>query len=146
MGDTVESLSSNGVIVDMGREIAERVVDHAHGRRPTSARQRADVDLDLDDVGDHVRLGATVNDRRRERGVRARVRLPGEPDRKLVAEVVRASSASSSVRVPVGSEVDAFDECRHVSWISVGGRYSASRRTTSAAVTSALSVRNGCDA
>ena len=35
---------------------------------------------------------------------------------------------------------------RHVSWIIVGGRYSASRRTTSAAVTSALSVRNGCDA
>ena len=35
---------------------------------------------------------------------------------------------------------------RHVSWIIVGGRYSARRRTTSAAVTSALSVRNGCDA
>ena len=35
---------------------------------------------------------------------------------------------------------------RHVSWICVGGRYSASRRTISAAVTSALSVRNGCDA
>ena len=35
---------------------------------------------------------------------------------------------------------------RHVSWICVGGRYSASRCTISAAVTSALSVRNGCDA
>ena len=35
---------------------------------------------------------------------------------------------------------------RHVSWMCVGGSYSASRRTTSAAVTSALSVRNGCDA
>ena len=35
---------------------------------------------------------------------------------------------------------------RHVSPIRVGGRYSCRRRTTSAAVTTALSVRNGCDA
>ena len=34
---------------------------------------------------------------------------------------------------------------RHESWIWVWGRYSAMRRTTSAAVTSALSVWNGCE-
>ena len=36
-------------------------------------------------------------------------------------------------------------KCRHASWICVSGSYSARRRTTSAAVTSALSVRNGCE-
>ena len=35
---------------------------------------------------------------------------------------------------------------RQISWMSVSGRYSAMRRTTSAAFTSALSVRNGVDA
>ena len=35
---------------------------------------------------------------------------------------------------------------RHTSCSCVGGRNSARRRTTSAAFTSALSVRNGCDA
>ena len=35
---------------------------------------------------------------------------------------------------------------RQMSWIWVSGRYSAMRRTTSAALTSALSVRSGCDA
>jgi hypothetical protein len=36
--------------------------------------------------------------------------------------------------------------CRHVSWMLVSGRNSAMRRTTSAAFTNALSVRNGIDA
>ena len=35
---------------------------------------------------------------------------------------------------------------RHASWMSAGVSCSASRRTTSAALTSALSVRSGCDA
>ena len=35
---------------------------------------------------------------------------------------------------------------RQTSWIIVGGRNSAIRRTTSAAVTRALSVRSGCEA
>ena len=54
------------------------------------AGQRADVDLDVDLVGNHVRLGAAVDDRGRERRVRARVRLAREPDRQRLAELGEA--------------------------------------------------------
>ena len=44
-----------------------------------------------------------------------------------------------------GSKCIPSTNWRHDSWICVCGRKSAMRRTTSAAVTSALSVRNGCE-
>ena len=44
-----------------------------------------------------------------------------------------------------GSKCMPSTKWRHDSWIWVCGRNSAIRRTTSAAVTSALSVRKGCD-
>ncbi len=42
------------------------------------ARQRADVDVDDDAVGNHVHLGAAVGDVRRERRVGAGVGLAGQ--------------------------------------------------------------------
>ena len=55
-------------------------------------------------------------------------------------------SSSSSAAFHSGPKSTPSMKRRHVSWMCVGGRYSARRRTISAAVTSALSVRNGCDA
>ena len=55
-------------------------------------------------------------------------------------------SSSSSAAFHSGPKSTPSMNRRQVSWMWVGGWNVASRRTTSAAVTSALSVRNGCDA
>jgi hypothetical protein len=55
------------------------------------------------------------------------------------------SSESRSAPAISGSSCMPSMKRRQESWIWVSGRYSAIRRTTSAAVTSALSVRNGCE-
>ena len=54
------------------------------------AGQRADVDLEVDAVGDHVDLRAAVGDRRRERRVGAGVELAGHAHRQRVARVDEA--------------------------------------------------------
>ena len=93
----------------MRGEVAERFVEQlAHVGR-TLTGQRADVDLEVDLVGDDVGLRAAVDDRGRERRVRARVRLAGETDRQLLAELVQVLLVEQR-RVPLGTEVDAFDE------------------------------------
>ena len=147
------------------RRRRRRVVVGRRRARPSSARspsasssiartsalglagQRADVELELDAVGDHVGLRAAVHDRRREGRVRAGVEL---------ARHRRRGSSSHSVDEAVGVEqrrrrARAGSPCPRrtaatMSWICVSGWYSAMRRTTSAAFTSALSVRSGCDA
>ena len=90
-------------------EIAERVVEQLADVGGALAGQRADVDLDVDPIGNHVGLGAAVDDRGRERRVRARVRLARQPDRQRLAELGELVLVEQR-RVPLGPEVDAFDE------------------------------------
>ena len=97
------------MISTLADEVAERVVEQLADVGAALAGQRADVDLDVDRVGDHVGLGAAVDDRGRERRVRARVRLAGEADRQRLAELGERVLVEE-VRVPLGTEVDALDE------------------------------------
>ena len=73
------------------------------------AGQRADVDLEVDGVGDRVDLRPAVHDVRRERRVGAGVELPGDADRELLDgahEVVRGQQGAGQIL----GQVDAGDE------------------------------------
>src|SRR6266511_1181461 len=67
-----------------------------------------------------------------------------KPSGSVLANSRSSSSLSSASRNSGGYCMPSTNR-RQVSWICVGGRYSFSRLTTSAAVTTALSVRNGCE-
>ena len=56
-----------------------------------------------------------------------------------------ASGSSSGPAMSGGSPIPSTKR-RQASWMSAAGWYSARRRTTSAALTRALSVRSGCEA
>ena len=72
IGDAVAG-SSFDCDLDRVGEVTERVAQHREHVGTGLAGQRADVDLEVDAVGDHVGLRAAVRDGRRERRVRARV-------------------------------------------------------------------------
>ena len=93
----------------MRGEVAERVGEHLLDVAAALTGQCSDVDLDVHPIRDDVGLGAPVNDRGRKRGVRTRVGLPHQADRQLFAELVERVRVEEA-RVPVASEVDAFDE------------------------------------
>ena len=57
----------------------------------------------------------------------------------------KPSAVTNGVAISSGKSRPATNRF-HVSWMRVSGRYSAIRRTTSAALISALSVRRGCEA
>ena len=85
IGDAVDGSSLVGLDLDRLGQVAERLVEHRADVLAGLAGQRADVDLELDPVGDDVGLRAAVHDRGRERGVGARVRLARQPDRQVLA-------------------------------------------------------------
>ena len=91
------------------QQVAERVFEHGADVGAALPGKSPDVDFELDGVGDHIRLGATVHDRRGKGGVCTGVRLAGEPDRQLLAEVGEGGFVEEAF-VPLGPEVDAFDE------------------------------------
>ena len=136
------------VRLDLDRvgEVAERLAQHARwrprrsGRAACGCRPRARPCRGS-------RWSWCRRARRSARTSCACTRARGATCRAAARRACRASRRrSSSASVIVGARSPCpSTNWRHASWIWVGGWYSAMRRTTSAAVTSALSVRNGCD-
>ncbi len=108
VGDDVAGSSFDSISTAV-REVAEGLAQQRVGVGAALARQRADVDLEVDAVRDDVGLGAPVGDRRREGGVRAGVVMAGDPERQLgqhAVEVVGAQERPGDL----GIEVHALDE------------------------------------
>ncbi len=94
----------------LGGEVTERFVEHGANVIAGLSRQRADVDLELDPVGDDIGLGAGSHHGGRERGVRAGMRLAGQPDhRELGNEVVEAVGVEQRVG-QFGGKLHPFDK------------------------------------
>ena len=105
--------------------------------------QGADVDIDVDDIGDDVRLGLAGDHVRRERGVGAGVPVPAGAEAGRVASASSMAPSSSSTARSSGSRAIASTWGRQYSWNDGDGLYSAIRCTTAAAFTTALSERYG---
>ena len=112
-------------LIDAGSSISTSIVDAVEQvvteRRPevgrdlvgVLARHRADVDVEVDDVGDHVRLRTTLRARRtfgRERRVRAGVEVAlarrAAGGRRAASSIASSSSIAAFMSSSSPSDVD----------------------------------------
>ena len=76
--------------LDDAREIAEGLIEQRVDLGGRLAGQRADVDLEVDGVGDDVGLRPSMDHGRSERRVRARVELSSHAERQRIAQLDEA--------------------------------------------------------
>ena len=132
--------------LDLVEQVAERLAQHGLDIVARGAGHRADVDVDVDDVGDHVGLLAAVHHVGRDGRVRDRVTHPGDGDRQLLRGWRRSCSVEVRPATDLVRQVHRGD-LGTPDVVDVGGRseLGQSRRTISAALISALSAPNGID-
>ena len=106
----VDGSSDSKAMLHVVGQIADDLLQHGPHIGGVPSRERPDVDLELDPVGDHVDLGAGPHDGRCHGGVGAGVGLTGQADQgELVAEAVDAVGVEQGLG-QLRREADPLDE------------------------------------
>ena len=106
----------------LGHQIAEHLGDGSPYRRLVLAGQRADVEVEIDGVGDHVDLRAPVDDRRGDREMRASMRCRAIPRSGITARKASIRPGSRRTEEISSGQPIPSTKRRQASWICASGR------------------------